>query len=395
MTNTVVLDLFLGDSGKGKIVDYLAQNASSVIRFNGSNNAGHTLQVNGKIFKTHAVPSGVLYPHTINFIGHGCVIDPQVLLEEIEQFKDHNNNIHISGNAHIILPHHIQLDISREESVDLDGNKRGVGSTRRGVSPAYEAKHGRSGLRYKDLLLSSEEFQKKIKQLFQETLHRSEATTLYENFSKKLRSHIVEDSIEFVHSLASKGSIVFEGAQGTFLDVDIGEYPYVTSSNCTIGAVMTGTGLNMSQVNKIVGVVKAYGSYVGTNTSFPDIADESINNQLRELGQEYGATTGRPRRLCWLDLDQISTAVKINGPHCLAITRTDTLGQLPIVCVKYKNELISFEPWGDLKDLRDINDIPKSLWRFLNYIEDTLKVDVEYIGTGPGREDLIQCNSII
>lgn len=381
MTNTVVLDLFLGDSGKGKIVDYLASTAAGVIRFNGSNNAGHTLKVNNQVFKTHAVPSGVLYKHTTNFIGHGCIIDPFVLNKEIQDFKKINPKIFISGNAHIILPYHIALDTFREQT-------RGIGSTKRGVSPAYEAKAGRYGLQYRDLFLSRQAFENKLSLIF-DTKQTKQALEVYDQLGKILRPHIIEDSIEFIHDLASKGSLVFEGAQGTYLDIDIGEYPFVTSSNCTIGAVLTGTGLNLKQIHQVIGVVKAYGSYVGTNNTFNDIQQQDLNDKLCELGQEYGTTTGRRRRLCWLDLDKINTAIKINGPDKLVITRMDTLGQLPKVFLKHNNELIEFSPWGDLQNIKSYSELPSSAQHFLNYIENTTKSPIWAIGTGASRDQLL------
>ena len=382
MTNTVVLDLFLGDSGKGKIIDYLAETANSVIRFNGSNNAGHTLKLDGQIYKTHALPSGVLYPHITNFIGHGCIINPIQLLKEIETFKSFNSKIFISGNAHMVLPYHIVDDIEREKV-------RGVGSTKQGVSPAFQAKVGRSGIQYKDLLLSREEFWEKATFLLPILSYRFEAQEIYTTLAEKLKPYIVEDSINFVHDLADKGGMLFEGAQGTFLDIDIGEYPYVTSSNCTIGSVLTGTGLNMRQIDEIVGVVKAYGSYVGTSTNFPDIIDQQLNDKLCELGQEYGATTGRRRRLCWLDLDRIALAVKINGPTKLVITRMDTLGQLSQIYLKHKNQLIQFKPWGDLKGITNIKDLPSSALEYLEYIEKALSTPIWAVGIGQERKELL------
>lgn len=386
MTNTVVLDLFLGDSGKGKIIDYLAEKANSVVRFNGSNNAGHTLKLDSQTYKTHALPSGVLYSHITNFIGHGCVINPVQLLKEIETFKHFNSKIYISGNAHMILPYHISDDIQRE-------SHRGVGSTKQGVSPAFEAKSGRRGIQYKDLLLSETEFKEKVRFALPIISYQFQATEIYEQLGERLRPYIVKDSINFIHNLAKSGGMLFEGAQGTFLDIDVGEYPYVTASNCTIGAVLTGTGLNMKQIDEIVGVIKAYGSYVGTSVNFVDIADQELNDKLCELGQEYGATTGRRRRLCWLDLDQIELAVKINGPTKLAITRMDTLGQLSKIYLKHNNELIPFKPWGDLKGITNIEDLPFSAKKYLDYIETALSTPIWAVGVGAERKELLVRNS--
>jgi len=380
--NTVILDLFLGDSGKGKISDFLAENYNSVIRFNGANNAGHTIQINNIQYKTHAVPSGVLYSHTTNFISHGCAIDPYVLVEEIKQFKSLNPNIFISGQAHVILPYHIAMDIEREIEF-------GIGSTKRGVAPAYESKASRMGMRYQDFLLDRDVFIKKYQLLPMIKAAYDIILKVYDDLSSFLKDHIILDGVSFVHNLVDKGPALFEGAQGTFLDIDLGSYPYVTSSNCTIGAVLTGTGLNMNDIQEVIGVIKSYGSYVGTNPDFNDIKEEDLNNQLCSLGNEYGATTGRRRRLCWLDLDKIKKAVRINGPTKLAMTRMDTLGQMPKVFLKSDEKLLEFEPWGDISSVKQSSDLPDKAREYINFVEKTLEVPIWAIGNGPKREDLI------
>lgn len=379
MPNTVVLDLFLGDSGKGKITDYLAPQHLGVVRFNGSNNAGHTLYVDGTKYKTHAVPSGVLHSHTINFIGHGCVINPAILLQEIQTFAHLNPAIYVSGQAHVVLPSHIEMDIAREL-------KYNIGSTQQGVSPAYESKANRSGIRYENFLLTEEEFITLGSQ--RTSLSPSELAPIW-GLGQQLRDNIITDGVEFIHELKARGSILLEGAQGCFLDIDVGDYPFVTASNCTIGSVLTGTGLSIRDIDEVIGVFKAYGSYVGTKTSFPDIEDVSLNNQLCELGQEYGATTGRRRRLCWLDLDLIARAIQINGPTKLCLTRLDTLGQMPVIKVKHNAELVNFEPWGDISNCRNIQALPPSALRFLDFIERSLKMPIWAVGNGPNREDLL------
>lgn len=380
--NTVVLDPFLGDSGKGKIVDYLAKDAVAVVRFNGSNNAGHTLKLDGKTFKTHSVPSGVLHPHTINFIAHGCVINPEKLVKEIKQFKDLNNKIFISGGAHMVLPHHIREDEAKEST------SKGIGSTKQGVAPAYASKYARAGLRFQDLLRSRGNFIEVCEKRLEEE-QIDEAIITFERYSNFLKDYIISDGVQFIHDLAKKGNIVFEGAQGTFLDVDIGDYPYVTSSSCTIGSVLTGTGLNLKQINEVVAVIKSYGSYVGTSEDFPDIEDLDLNKNLRILGQEYGTTTGRARRLCWLDLDRLKKAMLINGPTKLVITRMDTLGQLSQVFLKHKGKLIEFEPWGDLQDVFNIEGLNNKSKQYLNYIEEALEVPIWGVGVGASREQLL------
>lgn len=394
MINTVVLDLFLGDSGKGKIVDYLAQFHSSVVRFNGANNAGHTLVVDGETYKTHAVPSGMLHGHTCNYISHGCIMDPYILSNEINEFRSKNGRTPlISGGAHIILPSHIETDIERE-------NKFKIGSTKRGVAPAFESKSARRGLQFKDLLLSENEFDKRLEVVYPATFFEKIFSSKYKQLIKeakqvrqdfdKFKHLIIPDGVDFMHYLLKKGGVLFEGAQGTFLDIDFGDYPYVTSSNCTIGSVLTGTGANMHQIDEIVGVIKAYGSYVGTNANFEDIKDKGLNKKLCKLGQEYGATTGRRRRLCWLDLDRISQAVAINGPTKLVITRMDTLGQMPVAYIKYDGAYHKFKTWGDLKQIKSIQDLPQEAIKFLKFIEEKLQVPMWAIGIGPERKDLLE-----
>lgn len=375
MKNTVVLDLFLGDSGKGKVVDYLAANHKTVVRFNGANNAGHTLKVDGKTYSTHAVPSGVLYSHTTNLIGHGVTLDPYVLKEELESFPF--AKVLISGNCHVILPEHIEQDIVNEK-------KYKIGSTKRGVSPAAISKYGRTGMLYSDFLLTDAEFDKRLPQLRDNAFS---ALVVYKGLRDFFREYVLEDSVNWIHDNAD--GLLFEGAQGTFLDIDFGHYPFVTASNSTIGSVYTGTGINPTQIDEVVGLFKAYGSYVGTNEDFKDIEDEDLNNKLCDLGQEYGATTGRRRRLCWLDLDAIKKAVKINGPTQLAITRMDTLGQMPVVKLTYQGQTMEYVPWGDLSGVETIEELPASAKGFLWFIENALGVQIKMVGVGPERDQLL------
>jgi len=382
LKNSVVLDPFLGDSGKGKIVDYLAKDAAAVIRFNGSNNAGHTLMLDGKTYKTHSIPSGVLHPHTTNFIAHGCVINPSKLVEEIKKFKKINDKIFISGGAHMVLPYHVRKDEEKENT------SKGIGSTKQGVAPAYASKHARAGLRFQDLLLSRWDFIEVCEKRLEED-EIDEAIYTFEKYKDFLRDHIVRDGVGFIHDLAKKGNLVFEGAQGTFLDVDFGNYPYVTSSSCTIGSVLTGTGLNMRQIDEVFAVIKSYGSYVGTSEDFPDIEDKELNQKLRMLGNEYGTTTGRARRLCWLDLDSLRRATLINGFTKLVITRMDTLGQLGRVFLKDQGKLVEFKPWGDLQSVSSIEELNQESRLYLDYIENALQTPIWGVGVGASREQLL------
>lgn len=378
MVNRVVLDLFLGDSGKGKIVDLLAKRSVGVIRFNGSNNAGHTLSVDGKVFKTHAVPSGVLYQNITNFIAHGCAINPEVLFKEIAMFP--KSKVVISGDAHIIFPHHIETDCYRESLFK-------IGTTKQGVGPVFEDKAARRGLRYKDFLLSEQEFVEKVHKQNSNT-NLNDYRDFYQKY-KAITSSVIIDGVEFIHQLKKSGDLVFEGAQGTYLDVDLGHYPYCTSSNTTIGAVFTGTGISPKDINEVVGIFKAYGSYVGTREDFLDIEEQDLNDQLCDLGQEFGATTGRRRRLCWLDLDQIKRSIMINGCSHLGMTRLDTLGQMPVIKIKFQNKLHQFESWGDLKGVSDINQLPLSCMQYISFVEKALEMQIAIFGVGAEREAVL------
>jgi len=364
MKNYVILDLYLGDSGKGKISDYLSslEGAKAVIRFNGSNNAGHTIKHENKTYKTHCVPSGVLHPHIINLIGQGCNINIHKLLEEINCFP--NAKIFISSNAHVITENHIQRDIEQEKIYS-------IGSTKQGVSPSYQDKYARKGIRNGYFLLNENEFNEKIKKLGINEQTKEEYIKLYNQAKELIKPYVKTNCNQFVNELLKQGGVVFEGAQGTYLDIDMGDYPFVTSSNTTIGSVFTGTGANPKLVDCVIGVFKAYSTYVGTNNSFKDLP-EAIGNKLCELGHEYGTTTGRKRRVGWLDLDAINNACEINGVDKCIMTKLDILSHLDIYKLIHNGEEQSF-------------DNKKS---FMNYLSNNIKSPIWAVGVGPERKDL-------
>ena len=341
----VVLGTFYGDEGKGKIIDYLSENADASIRCTGGNNAGHTINVNGKKYAFHLIPSGILNEGTKAIIGNGVVIDPRVLIEEIDALKADNypvDNLYISDKAHVIMPYHIMMDKLQEEL--REGDK--IGTTARGIGPAYTDKFERSGIRMEDLISPS--FEKiarrnisKYNKIFamygKEELDVEKTIQEYKSYADILKQYVV-DSVDMIHDILDEnGKIVCEGAQAALLDIDFGNYPYVTSSNPSIGGICTGTGIGAKDIGEVFGVLKAYSSKVGEGM-FPTEQNNEIGDTIRELGHEYGTTTKRPRRCGWLDLVALKYAARIDGLTGLAINHVDTIGKLDKIklCVGYE-----------------------------------------------------------
>jgi adenylosuccinate synthase len=421
MPGTVIIGTQWGDEGKGKITDYLAGNAEVVARYQGGNNAGHTVEADGKQYKLHLIPSGVLYPGTLNIIGDGVVIDPEALFEEIETLEAAGvqiRNLVISDRAHVIMPYHKVLDaLSEEKKGSLD-----IGTTRKGIGPCYTDKYERTGIRVCDLL-SREQFRKKALENIQhkneiitkiyggEPLDSSEIIEKYLAYADRMRPY-VGDTVDLLHNMMEKGSsILFEGAQGTLLDVDYGTYPYVTSSHPISGGVCVGAGVGPKMVDKVVGVCKAYTTRVGKGPFPTELFDETGNN-IREKGREYGTTTGRPRRCGWLDLVILKFAVRLSGITDLAITKIDTLSGLEklMVCTGYEldgkiitrfpaslEELSRCKPvyeefagWDDsIKDARSFENLPDSAKLYIRKIEEMSGARVSIVSVGPGRDQTI------
>ena len=415
----VVLGTFYGDEGKGKIIDYLSENADASIRCTGGNNAGHTINVNGKKYAFHLIPSGILNAGTKAIIGNGVVIDPRVLLEEIDALKADNypvDNLYISDKAHVIMPYHIMMDKLQEEL--REGDK--IGTTARGIGPAYTDKFERSGIRMEDLI--SPNFSKiarrnitKYNKIFamygKEELDVESTIKDYESYAARLKDYVV-DSVDMIHDILDEdGKIVCEGAQAALLDIDFGNYPYVTSSNPSIGGICTGTGIGAKDIGEVYGVLKAYSSKVGEGM-FPTEQNNEIGDTIRELGHEYGTTTKRPRRCGWLDLVALKYAARIDGLTGLAINHVDTIGKLNKIklCVGYEYEgqktmrfstnseyLSKCKPiyeefegnFGDLSQCKSRQDLPEKAQVYLNRIEEIVKVPIKFIGTGASREDMI------
>lgn len=414
----VVLGTFYGDEGKGKIIDYLSENADASIRCSGGNNAGHTINVNGKKYAFHLIPSGILNENTKAIIGNGVVIDPKVLIEEIEDLKSNGfsvNNLYISDKAHIIMPYHIMMDKLQEE---IRENK--IGTTARGIGPAYTDKFERSGIRVEDFI--SDKFEvlakdniiknNKIFKLYgKDELDVEKTINEYKEYALYLKKYVV-DTVDMIHELLEEDKkIVCEGAQAALLDIDFGNYPFVTSSNPTIGGVCTGTGIGPKYIGEVYGVLKAYSSKVGEGM-FMTEQDNEIGDTIRELGHEYGTTTKRPRRCGWLDLVALKYAARIDGLTGLAINHMDTIGKLDKIklCVGYEyngkktmrfstnNDYLKkctpiYEEFdgnfGDISNITKREDLPENAKKYLNRIEEIVNVPIKFIGTGADRNNMI------
>lgn len=415
----VVLGTFYGDEGKGKIIDYLSEKADASIRCSGGNNAGHTIKVDGKKYAFHLIPSGILNKNTKAIIGNGVVIDPKVLITEIEELKANGyavDNLYISDKAHIIMPYHVMMDKLQEEL----RAKNKIGTTARGIGPCYSDKFERSGIRVEDFIsdkfeeiakVNIEKKNKIFKMYDKEELDVDSTVAQYKEYAEYLKQYVV-DSVDMLHELLeSNKEIVCEGAQATLLDIDFGNYPFVTSSNPTIGGVCTGTGIGPKYIGEVYGVLKAYSSKVGEGMYMTE-QDNETGDLIRELGYEYGTTTKRPRRCGWLDLVALKYAARINGLTGLAINHVDTIGKLDKIklCVAYEyngektmrfstnNDYLNkctpiyeeFEGnFGDISNIKKREDLPENARKYLDRIEEIVKVPIKFIGTGADRNDMI------
>jgi adenylosuccinate synthase len=422
MPGIVVVGAQWGDEGKGKITDLLAERADAVVRFQGGNNAGHTIVRNGKTWKLHLMPSGILHPGKLCVIGNGVVIDPKVLTDELEELRRRRvdtTGLRISANAHLIMPYHLLLDHAGEAKL----GKLQIGTTRRGIGPCYADKAARLGIRVQDLLdekilkkkivvalepkrLSLRPFQKDPR------LDLQAMTDEYLTYGHRLEPYIADTTRLVLERLDHGQTVVFEGAQGALLDIDHGTYPFVTSSNPVAGAACIGAGVGPKDIDEVWGVTKAYGTRVGAGP-FPTELDGDLADKMRERGGEYGTTTGRARRVGWLDLVALRYAARINSMTALAVTKLDVLsGQETIpVCVRYRGaegaefdyfpyhqtvlhhatgEYIELPGWQeDLRECRDEEDLPAAARDYLQFVADFVRVPVVLIGVGPGREEVI------
>ena len=420
---TAIVGAQWGDEGKGKITDFFAGESDYVVRFHGGNNAGHTVIVEGNTFKLHLIPSGIIYGGPMSIIGNGVVVDPKVLLDEIEYIegKGINPKLMVSDRAHVIMPYHIELDgaLSNHQG-DL-----AAGSTRRGIAPVYADKMFRNGIRIIDLLESDVLMEKLTKGysfakgIIEKVLSKRIESSIEEifdsycSYGERLKPYITDTSVELYNAYKNNKSILFEGAQGISLDVDHGIYPYTTSSNTAAGHISTGTGVSFRDIGRIIGVVKAYLSRVG-ESPLPSEMHGNEAEALREKGGEYGTTTGRPRRVGWLDLVQVRQAVRVNGLTEIALTKLDVLSGLRSikVCVSYdvNGENIlempaslsqyrlarpvyeSLPGWDNLPDKiweRGFDALPETLKEYIKYVEDQVGCPIKLISVGPQRHETI------
>jgi adenylosuccinate synthase len=419
MSVDILLGLQWGDEGKGKIVDYLADKYDIIARFQGGPNAGHTLIIDGVKTVLHTVPSGIMHEKPVNVIGNGVVIDPVTLKKEIENLIakgcDIKKRLFISRRAHLILPTHKLLDAASEASKGVAK----IGSTLRGISPTYIDKTGRNGLRIGDIMLPdfSDRYNKikegHLKQLslFKFDFDLNEFEQPWKEAIEYIKGQNLIDSEYFLNEALSKGKkILAEGAQGTMLDVDFGTYPYVTSSNTITSGACNGLGIPPTRVKEIIGITKAYCTRVGTGP-FPTELNDATGELIRKVGNEFGATTGRPRRTGWIDLPALQYAIMINGVTQIAITKSDILNDFETIeaCTEYdvngnKSRQLPFDLCNtDVKpvyhklcgwktDLRAFNayeDLPETFLGYLNFLEEYLGVDITMISTGPEREKLL------
>ncbi|MBQ1777660.1 MAG: adenylosuccinate synthase [Acidaminococcaceae bacterium] len=349
MSSVVVIGAQWGDEGKGKIVDYLAQKADAVVRYSGGSNAGHTVVVNDVPYKLRLLPSGILYHGKICVLGNGVVINPGVVLQEIKEMHDKGvdiSRIAISDRAHVVLPYHQKLDVLQEEA--LGENK--IGTTRGGIGPCYMDKVARVGIRVCDLM-DPEVFAEKLKVNLAaknevitkiygaEPFDYETVLKEYLEYAEELRPYVTDTGVILDELFAQDKKVLFEGAQATFLDIDHGTYPYVTSSNPTAGNACVGSGIGPRFIDHVVGVVKAYTTRVGAGPFVTELLDtDGPGNQIRETGHEYGTVTGRPRRCGWLDAFMLRYSVRLNSLDAIAVTRLDVLDQMKKIkmCVGYK-----------------------------------------------------------
>jgi adenylosuccinate synthase len=422
VANVVIVGTQWGDEGKGKIVDLLAEYADIVVRFQGGNNAGHTMVVDGEQFISHLVPSGILQGRTC-LIGNGMVVDPAVLVEEIDYLvgkgiRVDETTLKISERAQMIMPYHKSIDHGRER---MKGDKK-IGTTGRGIGPAYEDKATRRGVRFVDLL-DPEVFREKVESIMveknfylekflgAERLDPEYVIAEYSRYAERLAPLVTNVSVVIDQGVRRGGQVLFEGAQGTHLDIDHGTYPYVTSSNTVSGNACCGAGIGPTGISDVYGIVKAYTTRVGEGP-FPSELFDAVGDAIQKKGAEFGATTGRKRRCGWLDLVILRNAVRLNGLTGLVITKLDVLGGLDEIkiCTAYRHGeevyqefpaslkvLGACEPvfevlpgWTeDISGVRRFEDLPDNARSYLRRIEELIEAPVKIVSVGPGRNETI------
>ncbi len=424
MSAFIVLGAQWGDEGKGKMTDYLAEEAQVVVRYQGGNNAGHTVEVGDRQYKLHLIPSGILYDDKVNVIGNGVVVDPKALFEEIDYLENEGVKITpekliISDRAHLIMPYHKVLDKVKEKA----RGKNDIGTTGKGIGPCYTDKFERCGIRVCDLM-HEDIFEAKLrenvetKNLYLTKVYGEEALDVeailkeFNEYAKKIKPFVKDTSVEVYNSIKAGKDVLFEGAQGMLLDIDYGTYPYVTSSNTTAGGVSNGVGIGPNQITNAVGIAKAYTTRVGKGP-FPTELLNETGDWIREKGHEYGVTTGRSRRCGWLDLVIVKSATRVSGLTSLAVTKIDTLAGLDKikVCVGYKfnGEIIDYFPasledlakcepvyeefdgWDEsVADARSYDELPENAKKYLKRIEEFTETKVSIVSVGPKRDQTMR-----
>ncbi|MDP9401134.1 MAG: adenylosuccinate synthase [Actinomycetota bacterium] len=423
MPGVVIIGAQWGDEGKGKVVDLLAERADAVVRFQGGNNAGHTIVRDGETWKFHLIPSGILYPGKLCVIGNGTVVDPAVLTGEIDGLRARGvdtSGLRISANAHLIMPYHLLLDSAGETRL----GELQIGTTRRGIGPAYEDKAARLGVRVQDLL-DEKILKKKITAALEPkraalrpfakdpAIDLQAMTEDYLTYGHRLEQHIADTARLCWELLDGGRTVLLEGAQGAMLDVDHGTYPFVTSSNPVAGAACVGAGIGPRDVDEVWGVAKAYVTRVGAGP-FPTELGEELGEEIRVRGGEFGTTTGRPRRTGWLDLVALRYAARLNGLTALAVTKLDVLSgfERVAVCTRYRGpgeavfdeypyhqsvlhraagDYTELEGWEeDLSECRSPSDLPRAAREYLDFVADQVGVPITLVGVGPGRDQVVR-----
>ncbi len=421
MPATIVLGAQWGDEGKGRVVDYFAESADYVVRYQGGNNAGHTIVVGEQRFALSLIPSGVMYPHCTPVIASGLVVDPKVLLEEIDMLAERNldpSRLRVSSNAHLIMPYHRKLDAVMERY--LGRNK--IGTTKKGIGPAYTDKYARQGIRVQDLFdprifadkvqVALEEKNKILTRVYNQLpMDPQKIIDEYLEYADRLLPYVTDTSLLLAEALARGDEVLFEGAQGTLLDIDHGTYPFVTSSNPTAGGAIVGSGIGPKAIDRVIGVAKAYISRVGTGP-FPTELHDEIGDRMIELGGEYGTVTGRRRRCGWLDLVALRYAVRVNSLTEIFLTKLDILSAFDTikVAVGYRSLGESYDEfprqqrvlynctpvyetlpgWStDISGVREYDELPKEARAYIEFIEERVGVPVSWISVGPERHQLV------
>ena len=426
MATVVVVGTQWGDEGKGKVTDFLAERAHVVARYQGGNNAGHQIRINGQKFNMHLLPSGDLYEDKVCLLGNGMVIDPRALLEEMDYILNQGvkpGKLVISDRAHVVMPYHLRIDELEEERKSMQK----IGTTRKGIGPAYMDKAARIGIRIADLL-DPEEFRRKLTLNVEEKnrlLHRYYETDgfdvdalfdEYMSYAERIRPYVTETSVVLDEAISRGEDVLFEGAQATMLDLDQGTYPYVTSSNPVAGGVCIGAGVGPTKIDKVIGVVKAYSTRVGEGPFVSELTND-LGDMLREAGHEYGVTTGRARRVGWFDSVVTQHARRVSGLDAIAVTKLDILSVLDElkICVAYRldgqeithvpaslSALGRCEPvyetmpgWKvDITGVRTFDDLPVEAQHYLHRLEELTGAEIAIFGTGAEREQMVEMLAI-